>query len=325
MKNALPSFSAIIEWENVKLSELDRARRMLRELSMQIGEIEQDLSAPPEIFILYDPEAIDPDSLRGLIDAAFYDRAGHDRQGLELRLLPAPNGSYYRQKNHGATLASRELVMFVDSDVIPEPGWLAALLGAFRDPAVGIVCGNTYIDPTSLYARAFALFWFFPLRSKEKGLKPSAYFFANNVIFRRDLFLSYGFPDLPLLRGQCAVLARSLRRDGHAIFVHNEARVSHPPPNGFAHFVKRALCEGHDVALSAKTSEQPDSRGAHVRLKRSLTRSARRIWHHGPEVGLGRVSAIAAIAIAAAYYTLFFVGESVTRVKPEIIRKRFPI
>lgn len=320
IKNALPSFSAIVEWENVKLSEFDRARRMLGELSTQIGAIEQELSAPPEIFILYDPEAIDPHAIRCLIDEAF-----HDRPGLELRLLPARNGTYYRQKNHGATLATRELVMFVDSDVIPEPGWLAALLGSFRDPRVSVACGNTYIDPTNLYARAFALFWFFPLRSNEKGLAPSEYFFANNVVFRRDLFLSYRFPDLPLLRGQCSVLAQTLRRDGHPIFIHNEARVSHPPPNGLAHFVKRALCEGHDIALRAKAGGPAYPRGALLRLKRSLIRSARRIRHHGREVGLGRAGAIGAIAIAATYYSLCFVGESVTQVKPEIIRERFSI
>ena len=43
MKNALPSFSAIVEWENAVLSELDRARRMLRQLSNQIGDIEAEL------------------------------------------------------------------------------------------------------------------------------------------------------------------------------------------------------------------------------------------------------------------------------------------
>jgi hypothetical protein len=321
---ALPSFSAVIEWENVKLSELRRVRQMLRVFSTQIGEIEEDLSAPPELIILYDPDAIDPDAVRALVDEAF-----QDRPGIAWRLVPSQNGTYYRLKNHGAGLAKRELVMFLDSDVIPEPGWLAALIGAFRDPEVRIACGNTYIDLQGLYSRTFALFWFFPLRSMETTLAPVHYFFANNVVFRRDLFLSYQFPDLPLFRGQCQALARDLRRDGHTIFIQNAARVSHPPPNGLAHFVKRAMCEGHDMALTTKATGgahgRPYPLGALSRFKRSLTRSARRIRHHGRNVGLGPAGAFGAFAIAATYFGLVFVGESITQVKPEIIRKRFAI
>ena len=135
---------------------------------------------------------------------------------------------------------------------MPEPGWLAALIEPFRDPKIEVAGGNTYIDPANLYSKAFALFWFFPLRSSGGGLTPSDRFFANNVVFRRDLFLAYRFPDLPLLRGQCWALAEALQRDGHRIYIQNEARVSHPPPNGLQHYARRALCEGHDNAFRAR-------------------------------------------------------------------------
>lgn len=62
------------------------------------------------------------------------------------------------------------MIVFLDSDVIPEEGWLAGLLRAFRNPAVQVVCGGTYISLEGLYSKTVALFWFFPLREEGDGL-----------------------------------------------------------------------------------------------------------------------------------------------------------
>ena len=42
-------------------------------------------------------------------------------------------------RNAGLAAATTPLVAFLDSDVLPEPGWLAPLLGHLADPAVGLV------------------------------------------------------------------------------------------------------------------------------------------------------------------------------------------
>jgi mycofactocin glycosyltransferase len=41
-------------------------------------------------------------------------------------------------RNAGLAAATKALVAFLDSDVVPEPGWLPPLLAAFADPAVGL-------------------------------------------------------------------------------------------------------------------------------------------------------------------------------------------
>lgn len=41
-------------------------------------------------------------------------------------------------RNAGLAVATTPLVAFLDSDVVPEPGWLAPLLDVFADPAVGL-------------------------------------------------------------------------------------------------------------------------------------------------------------------------------------------
>ena len=321
LQNTLPSFSVMIEWENARLSELGRARDMLSTLAAQVGEVRDQLSEPPELIVLYNPAAIDPGLVQSLIDAAF--KAQPD---IETRLLPTEKGTYYLQKNHGAGLARRDLVMFLDSDVVPERDWLAKLIGSFNDPEITIACGNTYIEANGVYSKAFALFWFFPLRSKTDVLEPSPYFFANNVVFRRDLFLDYKFADVPYLRGQCTDLANALTRDGHKIYIQNAARVSHPPPNGLSHFVKRALCQGHDQLHRTRAAGGAMfPRGSLGRFKRSLQASAQRIRHDRNEVGLGALGAVTGAGIAFAYYSICLAGEAVTHVRPTLIRDKFAV
>jgi mycofactocin system glycosyltransferase len=56
------------------------------------------------------------------------------------RVIRRPvNGGPGAARNTGLAAASTELVAFLDSDCVPEPGWLDRLLPHFADPAVGAV------------------------------------------------------------------------------------------------------------------------------------------------------------------------------------------
>ncbi len=56
------------------------------------------------------------------------------------RVIRRPvNGGPGAARNTGLAAASTELVAFLDSDCVPSPGWLDALLPHFADPAVGAV------------------------------------------------------------------------------------------------------------------------------------------------------------------------------------------
>ena len=220
--------SVVIEWENAKLSDLGRAERMLAQLGTQMAEAarKRDLSA--ELIVLYDSDAIDPAVPSTAIETQI-DRAAWPGP---IKLVPAPGQRYYEQKNKGAKLASGEIVIFLDSDVVPDEGWLEGLLAALDDPEVGIVGGETYHATDTLHDKLFAAFWTFPTRRPSRGLYRCKHFYANNFAVRRELFLAHPFPDAPAYRGQCAALAKSLMRQGTAIYRQGASRVSHPPPEG---------------------------------------------------------------------------------------------
>lgn len=320
MHDKLPSFSVVVEWENVRLSEAVLARRMLAELARQTAALADRTSPPPEMLLVYSRDAFDPAPVAAMVAAAF----GPDHP-VQPRLVGTDGLEYYTQKNAGAREAANDVVVFLDSDVVPEAGWLAGLLEAMRDPSVAVVCGATHVAAEGLYGKAFSLFWFFPPRdASANGLQPKPQFFANNVAFRRDLFLRTGFPEAATLRGQCVSLARQLRRDGVEIYCNGSSRVAHPPPNGLGHFVRRALSAGHDAAMDTPPG-QPAVRAAYWRLRESLGDAAKRIRSGRASAGLSRPGAVAAFGIAAAYHVLTFAGDLVTQRAPHLIPRYAPI
>jgi Glycosyl transferase family 2 len=314
LRNTLPSFSLVVECENARAFGLDRTGRMLRRLAEQIDEIAPSLTSPPELLILHEA-GIDAATLAGIVRDSF-GAAGH----TEVRMVATEGLNYYTQKDLGAARSRNEILIFLDSDVIPENGWLRNLIEPFHDPNVEVVYGNCYIDPINFYNRAFALFWWSPLRTRAEGLRPSQVFLANNTAFRRKLFLAYNFPTLPTQRRQCVALSRAMRRDGHNIYLQNSSRVAHPPPAPHD-FARCALAHGHDHLFYPDPTEPTRPRWLYPPRGawRFARGSAARIWRHYPVVGLSPVGAVCALGIALTYYALFCVGGLVALVQPKLI------
>ena len=54
----------------------------------------------------------------------------------EARWVDAPGATYYEQKNAGAAAATGDAILFVDSDVTAEPGWLDVIVARLQGGAV---------------------------------------------------------------------------------------------------------------------------------------------------------------------------------------------
>lgn len=282
----------VIEWDNVTLSGASRAQSMLESLRREIRACPKSV----EFLLVHDAARPAPDT-----DAL--------NLGPSRRLEVAPGSRYYDLKNQGAQQAHGEIVVFVDSDVIPEPGWLKNLLIPFDDPGVQCVAGSAYIDPRDTYSRAFALFWFFPLRPEGDTLVPACNFWANNVAFRRETILAHPFPAIKgSSRGSCILLAEQLGAAGITIWSNSAARVSHPAPQRGAHFVRRALAQGRDRILRAK-GWQSSPLAPMAIFARNLARGSGRILLYHRRVGLTIAMLPAACVVCLAYYGLMLIGE----------------
>jgi hypothetical protein len=288
-----PRISIIVEWENVILAGAPRARAMLARLAGEARCCEEPLE------ILFCHPGADPPELA---------EAGAALPPV-CRFVAASGAHYYELKNVAAAEARGAILVFLDSDVIPAEGWLQALLAPFADPAVQVVAGHSTIDAENLYSRAFALTWFFPLPAGPAPLQPVPRFFANNVAFRREVFLAHPFSALEgTSRGACVRLAQELGRQGITIWKTTAARVTHPAPRGFRHFLLRGLAEGRDRILPERGWRATPLATAARWLRNCLAGLVSILLRHR-RVGLSPAGIPAAAAICFAYYSLYAAGE----------------
>lgn len=240
--------TVLIEWENVLLAEDDRSVAMLRTLGSQISGSE----ARFEILVVFNPEHVDPPLVEQVVRAHLVFTGPH--RDTPVRFEPIPGSHYYGMRNRGARMARGTVLLCLDSDVIPEDGWLEAVINPIlTDPDIDVIGGTTYIEPDSLWARAFGAGWIFEPRNPDESLRSgNLHFWANNVAFRRSFFLASPYRENEQngeTRNADIRFRDSLRKHGTPVWIAGRARVSHPAPNGFRHFVIRGLGEGRDQSI----------------------------------------------------------------------------
>lgn len=232
-KNFSPSFSIILETENLANADVQGLVRSLSSLANQT--LSPTLANEA---ILIESGDTPPDLLDQLCQTYPWIIVHH-----------APSATlYYQAKMLGAQLATGDIVVYYDSDCLYQPTWLKTILHPFaQNPSIQVVAGETTTRGKGPYGTAMALVYIFPQFSGEQALTPISQYFLNNVTFRRDFLLQHPIPtDLPLYRGNCGIHAQQLRNLGYQIWKQPQARATHAPPNGLSHFFWRFLLIGHD-------------------------------------------------------------------------------
>ncbi|MEW6144000.1 MAG: glycosyltransferase [Thermodesulfobacteriota bacterium] len=313
--------SIVIEWENVILADMGRSINMLEQLRKQIPALGRKV----EVIVLFNPEQIE----RSLLENEVLGRLEPDanNSSFSLRVEEACGKHYYDLKNEGVRLAGGDIVVLLDSDVIPDDGWLANIIKPLYEyELIKLVGGNTYVDFYSLYSKAFALSWFYKLRVQENhGLVRSNLFHANNVAFRKEMIITHPFPELPegVTRKSCVMLSKQLEREGIPIWINTAAQVSHPAPNGINHFFIRALAQGRDTLLY-------DNNNMLVVFLtdfyvKKIISSCIKIIINGKKVNLPFWQAPIAMGIMLTYYTMALAGAVITRLKPDYAKASWRI
>ena len=323
MENRAPAASVVVEWYNQSHARLQRPKRMLAALAAQGADLRRATpSGTLELIFVHNGDERAVAQLRGVLDEI----VGPDE--FAIKIVAAHGATYCKLKNVGAAAASGDIIIFLDSDVVPEPGWLAAFLRAFADPGVSAAVGNTYVDygDGGVYSKAMALTWMFPLRDAHDGLSVSTWFYSNNVAFRRQTFLARPFPDTPgFIHLPAKLLVERLERDGIVLWHVGGARVSHPPPNGARHFIARAVAAGRTRALSPglpRAESAVESAGKQIR---EILWHAKRVVVLGSRVGLRWWQLPAAVVYAAGYHFFILAGYLISVSAPRVMRHRFDL
>ena len=244
----LPSFSIILETENLANADLEGLAQSLASLARQdVGPDQAN-----EVILIDSGDA--PPALLQQLCARY--------PWVQVKTAPLGTG-YYKAKMLGAELATGEVVVYFDSDCLYEGDWLRQMLAPFAaDATIQVVAGETQTRDRGPYGTAMALTYIFPRFSREQHLAPTPQYFLNNVAFRRAFLLQHPIPtDLPLYRGNCALHAQDLRQAGHTIWRQPQAQAHHAPPANGSHFFWRFLLIGYDYywqrRLMAAAADNP--------------------------------------------------------------------
>jgi glycosyltransferase involved in cell wall biosynthesis len=313
-RSTSPIATILVEWENVLRAEASRAARMLARVAADAARVE----VPCEVLVAFDPARVDAAAANAFVAAHFRapDSPADAPPPAAVRFFAAPGRRYYGLRNAAAADARGEWILCLDSDVVPEPGWLDAMCAAIRArPTAKIIGGATHLDPEGIVGKAFAAGWFFPLRSDDDALDDDVEsFFANNVTFRREAFLASPYPEDPAsgeTRNACRRLAAAWRAAGTPIYRAGAARAAHPAPYGFGAVLVRGLAEGRDEAVAWERR----GRGRLRRLLRAcafsanrLVRGCRRLVRERRRLSLRRHEAPLAAAVIGVYATCLFLG-----------------
>jgi glycosyltransferase involved in cell wall biosynthesis len=313
LKAQLPSFSLILETENLANADLKGLSKSLASLA------NQDISpAEANEVLLMDSGDTPPELLRHLCD---------EYPWIKVHQTQLATG-YYKAKMLGAESVTGEVVVYFDSDCIYESHWLRTILTSFtQGEAVQVVAGETRTRGKGAYGMAMAFTYIFPQSSGEKTLTPASQYFLNNVAFRREFLLNHPIPtDLPLYRGNCVIHAHKIQNLGYTIWKQSQARATHAPPNGLSHFFWRFLLIGHDYYWQKKLLAKEHIKGG----KRILTEEDRKlktfrdrfskIWTNNPRQFFYLPIAIPIIISALA---LILAGYIITSFSPHYLLKMY--
>lgn len=311
--SSVPAVTVILEWEQARRQDPGRSLRVLRRL-VEEARARAHSRADPDpdpIELIVGVEHGGTEEVRRLLSTEL----GSDAALFTVRFLPAGGLEYYALKNRCVEEAAGEIVVFLDSDVVPEPGWLAHLLAPFGDPGVELVAGNTYVELTGTLSRTFAVTWSFPLAATGEAVRPLASLRANNLAIRREVADRFPFPSMPeTSRRTCQLLRQSMVRAGVTMVTADGARVAHPPPAPGYEFLARALSQGRDRVLYAAPGRERTWRGTRRRAWGDLKRAQLGLMRHRREVGLSFPALPVAMAISATFVACCAAGELLTLV-----------
>ena len=126
----------------------------------------------------------------------------------DIKLVALNSSNYFSMKNYGFKFAQGDIVAFLDSDCIPCKNWadrIASTLSGGADVAVG----KTRYPSDKPLAQTFDLFDFGHVQSDKNG--EANCFVANNVAFKKEVFLKHNFDNRLGRSGGCYLLSRQLK------------------------------------------------------------------------------------------------------------------
>ena len=308
MATDLPTYSVVLEMENSIFVDWDEFGIGLRALAREIAASPTPGPSRPKVVVSHGG----PDTNKATLQENIGAKAPELARVADLAFASCPGGRYYDLKNNGIALTEGDVLVYMDSDTAPGPGWLTGLLEPFRYAGTVCVNGRTHLLYDDFLSRTFALIWFFPMARDDEKFALKRAINANNVAFRRSWIANHPFPQHKGFKVSCTLLMHQLRREGHEI-IHVDARAYHYPPRGWRFFCWRALVTGRDADRKFVELHAPNRARRIVKsFSHWMTmswRTLRRVLRHAPQTGMPLWEIPFSLIVGLVFYSLAFLGQ----------------
>ena len=149
-------------------------------------------------------------------------------------------------RNKGVSAAQGTIVLFTDSDCIPDYNWIEEMVSPFNDPDVAGVKGAYKTTQTDLAAR-FAQAEFEDRYDLLKRHPSIDMIDTYSAAFKKDIFLQIGGFDqnFPVANNEDTDLSYRLATAGYKLVFNPEAFVYHSHPDTFIKYLKLKFWRGY--------------------------------------------------------------------------------
>jgi len=149
-------------------------------------------------------------------------------------------------RNKGVSAAQGTIVLFTDSDCIPDYNWIEEMVSPFNDPDVAGVKGAYKTTQTDLAAR-FAQAEFEDRYDLLKRHPSIDMIDTYSAAFKKDIFLQIGGFDqnFPVANNEDTDLSYRLATAGYKLVFNPEASVYHSHPDTFIKYLKLKFWRGY--------------------------------------------------------------------------------
>jgi glycosyltransferase involved in cell wall biosynthesis len=157
-----------------------------------------------------------------------------------VKLLRQANAGPAAARNRGAQAACGDIILFTDSDCVPEKDWMREMLAPLKDPSIAGVKGIYRTKQRQIVARFVQLEY----EDKYDYMRQSEYIdFIDtySAAFRRDIFLQAGGYDrtFPVACAEDVELSYRLSHQGHRMVLTPRAAVYHQHPGSLLGYLKK--------------------------------------------------------------------------------------
>lgn len=162
-----------------------------------------------------------------------------------VRYIRKNNSGPAAARNLGVNNSGGEIILFIDSDCIPQPGWLKAMTAPFENPEINGVKGRYITRQNSLTARFVQLEFEERYRMLEKQ-QYIDFVDSYSAAFRKEAFLNAGGFDesFPKADNEDVDLSYKLAAAGCKMVYRPEAVVEHTHPANLKKYLKVKFSRG---------------------------------------------------------------------------------